>query len=313
MADKVEIEGREYISSKRASESTGYAQDYIGQLARRGLIDAKRIGGLWYVSQASLAGYKERSEAYKPEPRQSTTSAPTAPDTVVSLDGKDYISASRAAEITGYNQDYVGQLAREGRVLSRQIGSRWYVERTGIVGHKREKDALLASVQAEAVGLFRPSLEAQGLGAGHNPQLHEVKPYFTYTTEDGDLVPLSDADIQEEGALVERTGVPQAVRHRIPIHVLSGPENAPGEHSAPSRETLRRRWGGILSWVGVGVATVVIVITFGYMAVSNEGLYTRIVPDSGSAMVTQASDALSRLGDILEAWLASEISYYREP
>ena len=35
------------ISSKRAAESSGYAQDYIGQLARKGLIEARRIGGLW--------------------------------------------------------------------------------------------------------------------------------------------------------------------------------------------------------------------------------------------------------------------------
>ena len=46
MAEEVVLEGREYISSKRASEITQYSQDYIGQLARGGVIDAKRVGGL---------------------------------------------------------------------------------------------------------------------------------------------------------------------------------------------------------------------------------------------------------------------------
>ena len=35
MSDEMQIEGKPYISSKRASELSGYAQDYIGQLARK--------------------------------------------------------------------------------------------------------------------------------------------------------------------------------------------------------------------------------------------------------------------------------------
>ena len=54
MTNEITLEGEEYISSKRASELSGYAQDYIGQLARVAAIDAKRIGGLWYVSLDSL-------------------------------------------------------------------------------------------------------------------------------------------------------------------------------------------------------------------------------------------------------------------
>src|SRR3990167_8328737 len=60
-------------------------------------------------------------------------------DSLVSFDGKDHISASRAAKITGYHPDYVGQLARSGAIISRQVGNRWYVDRAALLSHKKEK------------------------------------------------------------------------------------------------------------------------------------------------------------------------------
>lgn len=52
--DELEIKGRKYISSKRASELTGYAKDYIGQLARAGKIPGTRVGRAWYVEEKTL-------------------------------------------------------------------------------------------------------------------------------------------------------------------------------------------------------------------------------------------------------------------
>src|SRR3989344_2053381 len=153
MSDEVFLEGKSYVSAKRASEISGYARDYIGQLARGGLIGAQRVGGLWYVSLDSLTTYQKNADSL-------THVQPQKPpqqdlDSIVSFDGKDYVSASKAAKLTSYNQDYVGQLARAGKILSRQIGNRWYVERAGLLAHKSQKDALLGAVQAEAVGLLR--------------------------------------------------------------------------------------------------------------------------------------------------------------
>lgn len=154
MSDEIFLDGKTYLSSKRAAKETGYVQDYIGQLARKGLIDAQRIGGLWYIFPASLEAYKRNAEAFTPQPP--TQQAPQGADTIVSFDGKDYITAAKAAKMTGYNPDYVGQLARGGKILSRQVGNRWYVEREGLLAHKAEKDRLLAAVQAESAGLVRP-------------------------------------------------------------------------------------------------------------------------------------------------------------
>src|SRR3989338_10462388 len=165
MTDEITLDDKSYVSSKRASELSGYSQDYIGQLARGGYIDAQRVGGLWYIYLDSLKSYKEKTENEKPQPPQPNTSQD--PDTLVFFDGKEFISASRASKLTGYSQDYVGQLARSGKVLSRQVGTRWYIDRQALLEHKKEKDALLAAVQANAVGIRRN--ESQPLEEAANP------------------------------------------------------------------------------------------------------------------------------------------------
>jgi hypothetical protein len=54
------------------------------------------------------------------------------------IEGKQYISTSRAAEIAGYSNDYVGQLCRSGKLDCWMIGRNWYVEEASILKHKNE-------------------------------------------------------------------------------------------------------------------------------------------------------------------------------
>lgn len=49
---------------------------------------------------------------------------------------KTYISSKRAAKITGYAKDYIGQLCREGRVPARLVGRGWYVLESAIQDHR---------------------------------------------------------------------------------------------------------------------------------------------------------------------------------
>ena len=49
---------------------------------------------------------------------------------------KKYISSKRAAEVTGYAKDYIGQLCREGRVEARLVGRSWYVLDSAIQEHR---------------------------------------------------------------------------------------------------------------------------------------------------------------------------------
>ncbi len=52
------------------------------------------------------------------------------------IEDKKYVSSKRAAKITGYAKDYVGQLCREGRVPARLVGRSWYVLESALQDHR---------------------------------------------------------------------------------------------------------------------------------------------------------------------------------
>lgn len=218
MSDEVELEGKQYISSKRAASLSGYTQDYVGQLARAGHIDARRVSGLWYVNLDSVIAYKKQADEYKPEPPKRSQFTNSDPDSLISFDGRDYISAARASQITGYNVDYVGQLARSGNILARQVANRWFVEREGILAHKREKDALLAAVQAEAVGIAQTRNDADRPKSA----VYLDEPLSTYTHDEGDLIPRT-IDRQAQPIDMHTTSVVDGgskdTQMHIPIHI----------------------------------------------------------------------------------------------
>lgn len=54
----------------------------------------------------------------------------------LTIGDKIYISSKRAAEITGYAKDYVGQLCREGKVEATLVGRSWYVLEDSIRAHR---------------------------------------------------------------------------------------------------------------------------------------------------------------------------------
>lgn len=49
---------------------------------------------------------------------------------------KKYLSSKKAAKLTGYAKDYVGQLCREGKVEARLVGRNWYVLENSILDHR---------------------------------------------------------------------------------------------------------------------------------------------------------------------------------
>jgi hypothetical protein len=52
------------------------------------------------------------------------------------IDDKKYLSSKRAAKVTGYAKDYIGQLCREGRVPARLVGRSWYVLESALKDHR---------------------------------------------------------------------------------------------------------------------------------------------------------------------------------
>lgn len=54
----------------------------------------------------------------------------------ITIGDKIYVSSKRAAKITGYAKDYIGQLCREGRVAAKLVGRNWYVLESSIREHR---------------------------------------------------------------------------------------------------------------------------------------------------------------------------------
>ena len=176
------------------------------------------------------------------------------------------------------------------------------------VMHKKQKDALLGAVQAEAVGLARPPQPAS---------IHDdTTPFFTYTSDEGDLLPIPAASTTVSVQELAPSATAEAEEHQIPIRVVEASIPLSYDrvaYSAPQRpEFASRSSRTTLSWVPVAIATVVIVLAVGYVSVAQSGVYAKISPESASALANRANQALGRVGDILEAWLAPEISYRRD-
>lgn len=65
----------------------------------------------------------------------------------LTFDGVLYISSKRAAKESGYTKDYVGQLARAGKIDARLVGRSWYVRADAL--HKHKEKALLEETHTD--------------------------------------------------------------------------------------------------------------------------------------------------------------------
>ena len=53
--------------------------------------------------------------------------------------GKKYISLKQASEISGYTNDYIGQLCRAGKLNSERVGRAWFVDIEQLLSYKNGK------------------------------------------------------------------------------------------------------------------------------------------------------------------------------
>lgn len=312
MSDQINLDGKEYTSSKRAAQLSGYTQDYVGQLARSAQIDAQRVNGLWYVFMDSLLGYKKTAEEYKPIPPMRKDDTQSTSDSIVTFEGRDYVSSSRASQLTGYHQDYVGQLARSGAILSRQVGSRWYVEREGLLAHKQEKDDLLAAVQAQAVGLAATS--ARDARSSSTSGLTNDDPVLlTYTSETDDLIPSLQERFAQPSDDLPAEDVEGGVV--VPIRVIKQRETS--EHkvafkSVRAGSSMPRR-SIYYGTAAASLLTVVIVLTFGFTTLKMGSLYAAVGSTgiSPATVIAKFIPVLNATGDYLENVFVPEIIYRR--
>ncbi|MES2213767.1 MAG: helix-turn-helix domain-containing protein [Patescibacteria group bacterium] len=112
----------------------------------------------------------------------------------LSLDGKEYISASRAAEKLNYAQDYIGALIRTGKVPGRMIGRSWYVDYDSLVAHKKNRKSKKQnySVNASAPVPLIASVEAleapRTIVPANDEVMHSDAPVFAFPVVKKDTI-----------------------------------------------------------------------------------------------------------------------------
>ncbi len=103
------LRGDLFLPLRALSEKYRYTQDHLAWLARTGRVDAIRLGkkGEWHVSEASLAGYR----------------------TAIIQAGGDYAPLAELAQQYGYAKDYLGLLARLGKITAKKSpAGQWFAD-----------------------------------------------------------------------------------------------------------------------------------------------------------------------------------------
>lgn len=113
------FEGKKFISTKRASEIYGYNPDYIGQLCREKLINAKRVGRVWFVEENAIAEHKHFGGKK-----------------VVQELPPGFLPIKEVARTTGYSTDYLGFLCRGSQVECRMVEDKWFVSQISVEQYK---------------------------------------------------------------------------------------------------------------------------------------------------------------------------------
>lgn len=94
------------------------------------------VGRSWFVTEDSLLKHKQlgKQDSDIEKVKVPPVAVETKNDSVI-VDRKNFISAKRASEISGYTCDYVGQLCRSGKLESTRVGNAWFVSEKSILSH----------------------------------------------------------------------------------------------------------------------------------------------------------------------------------
>ena len=103
--------------------------------------------------------------------------------------GNKYISSKRAAKLSGYAKDYIGQLVRMKKLAGVKFGRAWFIEERGLQSFLKQ-----ANNDLEAVGITEASIKheeknTQAVNTVPNQTWSSIK----YLEDDSRLLPISDS------------------------------------------------------------------------------------------------------------------------
>jgi excisionase family DNA binding protein len=105
------------------------------------------------------------------------------------LSNRKYVTTKRAARVTGYAQDYVGQLIRSGKLKATKVGKAWFVAEDEVLKLAGKQEALEGPDRALAVIESRRTVESS---VTFNVEYPKTWTPIHYFRDDSELSPISD-------------------------------------------------------------------------------------------------------------------------
>lgn len=139
------------------------------------------------------------------------------------IKGQKYISSKRAAEITGYASDYVGQLARAKKVQATRVGRSWYVSEYDILKHagKLEEDTLPEEAPVRSLTAYSETSNTRSLHSLRSLQGEQKKfktwSAISYHAEDKELYPVSEKNEPVHVVTIKKAEVPVIHPNTTPV------------------------------------------------------------------------------------------------
>ncbi len=154
----------------------------------------------------------------------------------VEVNGRTYISARRASEVSGYNSDYLGQLCRERKIKGTRVGRGWFIDSESLQGHMKgvHGGTDLARTDAHSLGV---SAEVREVGSSPQQVSYDSVSRLGWG-EVSKIIP-DDAPLLPTISKSERSrisGVPPA-----PVRVAAAEATLPVEVPVTEKESVREK------------------------------------------------------------------------
>lgn len=242
----------------------------------------------------------------------------------ISVNGEKYVKASSIARELGYTADYVGQLARSGKIDAQLVGRSWYVNERSIREHKRDRYRSTAAKSREALreslASFTPSAERPAPNYEPAYQRRAIYNSFQYEPDTREVLPLIPErkveEIPEPEEVVnialedseepvealpefEEVTVTHTEVHEIPIRAVRERESVRAKAVAPVRRIAKEREN--ISRIEIPEERVVVVGQTGGPGTVLIGMLSLLVALLGFAALVGVEDQLVAEGGSLDS------------
>jgi len=129
------LNGRTYLTTKRAAEITGYTTDYVGQLARQEKVDAQLVGRNWYIGEDSIKKHKFGEADVSIRKEENETPAPALELLVNSVEDE----IKKEEEIAPVQEEVQEEVVEEDPLTNMQSAWQdWYKEQRSVPSDEEE-------------------------------------------------------------------------------------------------------------------------------------------------------------------------------